>query len=105
MGITQQRSNMKLPFISRKGHEQIVNEYIAKLNGAIKEKGKIVAYIPTKYPIKPDGTPMQMPGIGYCFHDRRIGWVTTKEFDSYKEYSDYLKAELPPVKQISKKRK
>jgi hypothetical protein len=71
---------MNLPFISRKRHNQIVKE----------TKGRISVYVPAEYP-STNGKPVQIPAGDYAYHDSRIGWVRLVEFDTYKDYTDYLK--------------
>lgn len=75
---------MKFPFVKRSTYEALRARYE-------NEKGRTIAYIPAEYPNKPDGTPMQIPGYDYCFHDRRIGWVRRREFKDYAAYIDYRK--------------
>lgn len=76
---------MKLPYISRNKHLQELGSLRHNL------RSRIVIYEPVEYPAI-NGKPIRIPGNGYCFHDRRIGWVKSREFDTYADYIDYMKA-------------
>lgn len=60
---------MKLPFIFRRKF--------------------IVVYVPIG---KKDFNDLPLPQYSRCYHDKRIGWVEPKRFNTYKDYMNYLKS-------------
>lgn len=77
---------MKLPFVSRKVFESLLERYEA-------EKGKTIVYVPVDTATRQRLKTLQIVDEKYAYHDGRIGWVERQEFDNYSDYIQFKKSD------------